>query len=82
MLQEKIAKTNLDDYINPFSCDKRIVLLVTKENHISVITETDDFFQRNSCENEERNLEYIELLEMILINILFQIDIRPSMEFG
>ena len=56
------AKINLEDYINSFSWDKRIVLLITKENHINVINETDNFFNRNSCENEERNLEYIRIV--------------------
>ena len=56
------AKINLEDYINSFSWDKRIVLLITKENHINVISETDDFFKRNSCENEARNLEYIRII--------------------
>ena len=56
------AKINLESYINSFSWDKRIVLLITKENHINVITETDDFFKRNSCENEARNLEYIRIV--------------------
>ena len=56
------AKINLEDYINSFSWDKRIVLLITKENHINVINETNDFFKRNSCENESRNLEYIRIV--------------------
>ena len=56
------AKINLEDYINSFSWDKRIVLLITKDNHINVINETDGFFKRNSCENEKRNLEYIRIV--------------------
>ena len=56
------TKTNLEDYINSFSQDKRMVLLITKENHINVISETDNFFKNNSCKNEARNLEYIRII--------------------
>ena len=56
------TKRSLDDYINSFSWDRRIVLLISEENHLNVINETDNFFNRNSCENEERNLEYIRIV--------------------
>ena len=56
------TKINLGDYINSFSWDRRIVLLISEENHLNVINETDNFFNRNSCENEERNLEYIRIV--------------------
>ena len=56
------TKISLDDYINSFSWDRRIVLLISEENHLNVIKETDNFFNRNSCENEERNLEYIRIV--------------------
>ena len=55
-------KINLEDYINSFSWDKRIVLFITKEKYIHLINETDDFFKRNSCENEARNLKYIRIV--------------------
>ena len=42
---------DLEDYINSFSWDKRIVLFIAKD--INFINETDDFFKTNSCENEE-----------------------------
>ena len=54
------VKINLEEYINSFSWDKRIVLLITKDIHF--INETDDFFKTNSCENEERNLKYIRIV--------------------
>ena len=54
------AKINLEEYINSFSWDKRIVLFITKDIHF--INETDDFFKKNSCENEERNLKYIRIV--------------------
>ena len=54
------AKINLEEYINSFSWDKRIVLFITKDIHF--INETDDFFKTNSCENEERNLKYIRIV--------------------
>ena len=56
------TKINLEDYINSFSWDKRIVLFITKEKDIHFINETDDFFKTNSCENEERNLKYIRIV--------------------
>ena len=54
------VKINLEDYINSFSWNKRIVLFITKDIHF--INETDDFFKTNSCENEERNLKYIRIV--------------------
>ena len=54
------VKINLEEYINSFSWDKRIVLFITKD--INFINETDDFFKTNSCENEERNLKYIRIV--------------------
>ena len=56
------TKINLDDYINSFSWNKRIILFIIKEKYIHFINETDDFFKRNSCENESRNLEYIKIV--------------------
>ena len=54
------VKIDLEDYINSFSWDKRIVLFIAKD--INFINETDDFFKTNSCENEERNLKYIRIV--------------------
>ena len=56
------TKINLDDYINSFSWNKRIILFIIKEKYIHFINETDDFFKRNSCENEARNLKYIRIV--------------------
>ena len=54
------VKINLEEYINSFSWDKRIVLFITKDIHF--INEIDDFFKTNSCENEARNLKYIRIV--------------------
>ena len=54
------GKINLVEYINSFSWDKRIVLLISKDIHF--INETDYFFKTNSCENEARNLKYIRIV--------------------
>jgi len=54
------VKINLEEYINSFAWDKRIVLFITKDIHF--INETDDFFKTNSCENVERNLKYIRIV--------------------
>ena len=56
------TKINLEDYINSFSWDKRIVLFIAKEKDIYFINETDDFFKRGSCENALRNLKYISIV--------------------
>jgi len=56
------TKINLENYINLFSWNKRIVLFITKEKYIHFINDTDDFFKRNSCENEARNLKYIRIV--------------------
>ena len=56
------ATIKLEDYIEAFSWKKRIVLLIVKESHIDVINRTDDFFERNICENESRNLTYIRIV--------------------
>ena len=54
------GKIHLVEYINLFSWDKRIVLLISKDIHF--INETDYFFKTNSCENEARNLKYIRIV--------------------
>ena len=58
-MSNSIEKINLEDYINSFSWDKRIVLFISKDIHF--INETDDFFKTNTCENEDRNLKYIRI---------------------
>ena len=60
VMSNSSVKIDLEDYINSFSWDKRIVLFIAKDIH--VINETDDFFKTNSCENEERNLKYIRIV--------------------
>ena len=60
VMSNSSVKIDLEDYINSFSWDKRIVLFITKDIHF--INETDDFFKTNSCENEERNLKYIRIV--------------------
>ena len=60
IMSNSTVKINLEEYINSFSWDKRIVLFITKDIHF--INETDDFFKTNSCENEERNLKYIRIV--------------------
>ena len=60
VMSNSSVKIDLEDYINSFSWDKRIVLFIAKDIHF--IYETDDFFKTNSCENEERNLKYIRIV--------------------
>ena len=56
------TKINLQEYINSFSWEKRIVLFITKAKYVHFINTTDDFFKINSCENELRNLKYIRIV--------------------
>ena len=60
VMSNSSVKIDLEDYINSFSWDKRIVLLISKDIHF--INETDYFFKLNSCENEARNLKYIRIV--------------------
>ena len=60
IMSNSSVKINLEEYINSFSWDKRIVLFITKDIHF--INEIDDFFKTNSCENEARNLKYIRIV--------------------
>ena len=56
------TKINLQDYINLLSWKKRIVLFITKAKYVHFINETDEFFKRNNCKNEARNLKYIRIV--------------------
>ena len=60
IMSNSSGKINLEEYINSFSWDKRIVLFITKDTYF--INETDNFFKTNSCKNEERNLKYIRIV--------------------
>jgi hypothetical protein len=60
VMSNSSVKIDLEDYINSFLWDKRIVLFIAKD--INFINETDDFFKTNGCENEERNLKYIRIV--------------------
>ena len=56
------TKINLENYINSFSWNKRIVLFISKKKYINLINETDNFFKKNICKNEVRNLKYIRIV--------------------
>ena len=56
------TKINLQNYINSLSWKKRIVLFITKAKYVHFINETDEFFKRNNCKNEARNLKYIRIV--------------------
>ena len=56
---EKIV---LEDYINSFAWEKRIVLFISKSKYVYFINETDNFFKKNKCENDNRNLKYIRIV--------------------
>ena len=56
------TKINLEKYINSFSWNKRIVLFISKAKYIHLINETDNFFKKNICKNEVRNMKYIRIV--------------------
>ena len=56
------TKINIEKYMNSFSWNKRIVLFISKEKYIHLINETDNFFKKNICKNEARNLKYIRIV--------------------
>ena len=55
-------KIILKDYINSFAWKKRIVLFISKSKYVYFINETDNFFKKNKCENDNRNLKYIRIV--------------------
>ena len=55
-------KIILEDYINSFAWEKRIVLFISKSKYVYFINETDNFFKKNKCENDNRNLTYIRIV--------------------
>ena len=56
------GKIILEDYINFFAWKKRIVLFISKSKYVYFINETDNFFKKNKCENDNRNLKYIRIV--------------------
>ncbi len=55
-------KIIMEDYINSFAWEKRIVLFISKSKYVYFINETDNFFKKNKCENDNRNLKYIRIV--------------------
>ena len=55
-------KIILEDYINSFAWEKRIILFISKSKYVYFINETDNFFKKNKCENDNRNLKYIRIV--------------------
>ena len=55
-------KKILEDYINSFAWEKRIVLFISKLKYVYFINETDNFFKKNKCKNDNRNLKYIRIV--------------------
>ena len=55
-------KIILEDYINSFAWEKRIVLFISKSKYVYFINETDNFFKKNKCENDNRTLKYIRIV--------------------
>ena len=56
------GKIILEDYINLFAWEKRLVLFISKSKYVYFINETDNFFRENNCENDSRNLHYVRIV--------------------
>ena len=61
-ISNSIEKIDLEKQMQSYSWNKRIVLFITKGKYIHFINEVDNFFNKNKCENEKRNLEYIKIV--------------------
>ena len=55
-------KIILEDHINSFAWEKRLVLFISKSKYVYFINETDNFFKENNCENDSRNLHYVRIV--------------------
>ena len=55
-------KMDLQEQIQSFSWNKRIVLFISKGKYIHFINEVDYYFKKYSCENKIRNLKYIRIV--------------------
>ena len=55
-------KIDLQEQIQSFSWNKRIVLFITKAKYVHFINEVDNYFKKYSCENKIRNLKYIRIV--------------------
>ena len=52
----------LDEVLDKFEWKKRVLLLITNEEDISLIQGVDSFFKKGLCQNESRNIELYKII--------------------
>ena len=52
----------LDKILDKFEWKKRVLLLITNEEDISLIQGVDSFFKKGACQNESRNIELYKII--------------------
>ena len=52
----------LDEILDKFEWKKRVLLLITNEEDISLIQGVDSFFKKGACQNESRNIELYKII--------------------
>ena len=62
-MKNSYAKISLEDELNSFSWEKRILLLIADKKNINLINQVNDFFKNNTCQNNLRNLELYKIIE-------------------
>ena len=61
-MKNSYAKISLEDKLNSFSWEKRILLLIADKKNINLINQVNDFFKNNICQNNLRNLELYKII--------------------
>ena len=61
-MKNSYAKISLEDELNSFAWEKRILLLIADKKNINLINQVNDFFKNNTCQNNLRNLELYKII--------------------
>ena len=67
-MKNSYAKISLEDELNSFSWEKRILLLIADKKNINLINQVNDFFKNNTCQNNLRNLELYKIIGVEIKN--------------
>ena len=54
--------TNLENILNKFQWKNRIILLISGNANDVIVDEVKTFFNKQKCENEERNLKLVKII--------------------
>ncbi|MGY9058669.1 MAG: DUF4174 domain-containing protein [Candidatus Puniceispirillales bacterium] len=67
-MKNSYAKISLEDELNSFAWEKRILLLIADKKNINLINQVNDFFKNNTCQNNLRNLELYKIIGVEIKN--------------